>query len=319
MLRWIFAIVLFFLVVVELVFFAPGAGDREVKGPAISQEDRQNAEDSEQVLAGGYLVESQGEAKAWELWSEVAKKKKGIEEWELDTVKVRFYGKSKVVYIAKGKKGYVTDSQSKLRIEGDVTVTSSNGYVLETSKIDYDAVSRSLVGPEPVDLKSPEAKGEAGPLYLRGQRFDADLNTNKIRLLGGVKGRKRMSGGRRMNIASRTAHFSGLNNMARFEKNVVIRVNKMRIRGPRAHFVYRNGELDTLSMTGGVQMNDLDKVGSAGQADVFFKEDKYVFQGEPKVTQGEDQLIGTLITLFDAGERIQVVKARAKYVPKNQD
>ena len=313
MLRWVLATLLFFLVVIELVFFAPSSGDRELKNDLQSPEIKKQTEDNEQVLSGGYLVESKNEKKQWELWSKVARKKRGGEDWDLDKVKVRFYGENRVSYVAEGAHGYVAEDQKKLRIEGDVVIRSSNGYVLKTEVIYYNQKTRLIEGPEPVDLKGPDEEGEAGPLYLTGNKFEADMNTNRIKIVGNVKGRKKMSGQRNMKISSHQATFSGQSKLGLFEKNVIIDVNQIRITGPKARFLYANEELHSMFVDGGVHISDVGKWGVAGQAEVFFKEDKYVFKGSPKVVQGEDELVGDIITIYDGGERIQVKKAKAKY------
>ena len=317
--KWIVAGILFFLVVIELVFFAPTYEDRDYKNNEALPAVQTDVEDNEQVLSKGYLVESSGEKKQWELWSEVAKKKRGVDEWLLNQVKVKFYGKGKVFYIAEGKKGFVANGQQTLTIEGDVVITSSNGYVLKTAVIDYMPETRTINGPEHVNVKGPDAEGDEGPLFMEGDRFEADLNTNLMKLIDNVKGRKKMSHKRNMKISSREATFSGQNNMARFEKDVIIDVNSMRITGPRAKFLYADQQLHSLFIEGGVRITDIGKWGTAGQAEVFFKEDKYVFRGgPPKVVQGEDELIGDIITIFDGGERVQVTKAKAKYKTKEK-
>lgn len=168
-------------------------------------------------------------------------------------------------------------------------------------------------------MKSPDGKGEDGPLFLKGQTFQADLNTNIMILEGGVRGRKRMSDRRNMKLSSRRAFFSGQSNMVRFEKKVVMKVKDMVVAGPLAEFLYRNGQLDRLSMTGGIRIKDLDKWGVAGRADVYFNEDKYVFRGDPRIVQGEDELIGRTITILEGGDRVQVERARSKYQPKDQE
>ena len=317
MYKWIIASLLFFFVVIELVFFAPTDGDRSYVQGETNSLTTPEAEENEQVLSKGYLVESSGEKKQWELWSEVARKKRGVDEWLMDEVKVKFYGESDVYYIAEGRKGFVANGQKTLTIEGDVVITSSNGYVLKTAIIDYMPEQRLINGPQLVHLKGPDEEGDAGPLFLEGDRFEANLNTNFIELIDNVKGRKKMSHKRNMKISSRRAIFSGKSNMARFERDVIIDVNSLRITGPRAKFLYADKQLHSLFIEGGVRITDIGKWGTAGQAEVFFKEDKYVFRGgPPKVVQGEDELVGDIITIYEGGDRVQVTKAKAKYQTK---
>ncbi|MCJ8275878.1 MAG: LPS export ABC transporter periplasmic protein LptC [Bdellovibrionales bacterium] len=316
--KWLLASLFFVVIVVELVFFAPESGDREIQDDLAESEMAIGAEDQvEQVLSGGHLVEAQGEEKQWELESEVAKKIKGSEEWILDKVNVKFFGENDVFYKAKGLKGYVGEGQDSLKIEGDIKIDSSNKYQLMTEIIFYQTKTRKIDGPQEVTLIGPpEKKGKGGPLHMKANNFDADLNTNIINMWDKVRGRKKMSDDRNMKIASREAQFSGQSNIALFKKDVVIDVDTMTITGPRAKFIYKDGELYSMFIDGGVKIKDIGKWGVAGEAEVFFQEDKYIFRDSPKVVQGEDQLIGDEIVIFDKGERVQVKKAKAKYRAK---
>ena len=145
--KWILAVILFFAVVVELVFFAPQSGDRELHLGGSHLEVAQSEDnENEQVLSGSHLVESQGQTKLWELVSKTAKKKKNIEDWTLDGVDVKFYGKNNVFYKAIGQNGYVGQGQDSLKINGDVKITSSNQYVLSTQVIFYETKTRTIDG-----------------------------------------------------------------------------------------------------------------------------------------------------------------------------
>src|SRR5690606_30065838 len=120
----------------------------------------------------------------------------------------------------------------------------SNGYVLKTDIIFYRTEDRKIDGPKPVSLQGPpEKSGDGGPLFMESESFDADLSTNVINLKEKVRGRKKMSNNRNMRIASHEAMFSGQSNIALFKKDVVIDVDSMTITGPRAKFIYKDGEL----------------------------------------------------------------------------
>lgn len=314
--KWLLVTLVFFLIVIELVFFAPQSGDRDL-GENWQNETEQELspeKDVEQVLSGTHLVEAKGDKKLWELDAVEARKKKNVDDWHLDTVKVKFFGENDVSYVADGREGYVGKNQKELKISGDTVITSSNGYVLNTEVIYYLTDTRKIDGPEPVKLKGPpDQEGDGGPLFMEADFFDADLNTNIINLKQNVRGRKKMSGGRRMKIRSAEALFSGQSNYALFRKDVIIDVDSMTITGPRAKFIYKEGELYSMFIDGGVKIKDIGKWGVAGEAEVFFQEDKYIFRGDPKVVEGSDQLVGDEIIVYDGGDRIQVKKAKTKY------
>ncbi len=312
--KWLLASLIFIMIVIELVFFAPQPGDREVEKDWESPMEQTNQKDVEQVLRGSHLVEAKGEKKMWELDADVARKKINSEDFTLDTVKVKFYGDNEVFYNATGDEGFVGENQKKLKISGDTVTTSSNGYVLNTEVIYYKTDDRSIDGPEEVTLVGPpDQKGDGGPLHMRADHFDANLTTNIINLKDNVKGRKKMSGGRNMKIRSREALFSGASNFVLFKKDVVIDVDTMTITGPRAKFIYKDGNLHSMFIDGGVKVKDIGRWGIAGEAEVFFQEDKYIFRDSPKVVEGENQLVGDEIIAYDGGDRIVVRKGSTRY------
>ncbi len=321
MIKWIVAGLIFFAVVFELVIFAPESGDRDIdlKNKAANDRIDKNQKDIDQVLSGTHLIEAQGEKILWELEAEKAQKKQKSTDWKLDDVIVKFYGENSVSYNVTGKNGFVGDNQKKLKIQGDVVITSSNGYILNTEVIYYLTDTRKIDGPEAVKLRGPEEPDNGGPLFMESDRFDANLNTNIINMRDNVRGRKLLRDGRKMKIISKEAQFSGQSQYAIFRKNVVIDVDSMTITGPRAKFNYKNNELHSAYLDGGVKIKDIGRWGVAAEAIVYFKEDKFVFRGEPKVVQADDQLIGDEIIVYDGGDRIQVLKAKTKYKPEDKD
>jgi LPS export ABC transporter protein LptC len=312
--KWLLASLIFILIVIELVFFAPRPGDRQVEKDWESPVEQTAEKDVEQILRGSHLIEAKGEKKLWELDADVARKKMNSEDFSLDEVKVKFYGENKVYYDAVGDHGYVEEGQKKLKISGDTVTTSSNGYVLKTEVIYYRTDNRTIDGPTDVKLKGPpDQNGDGGPLHLRADRFDANLNSNIINLKDNVRGNKTMSGGRQMKIQSREALVSGASNFVLFKKDVVIDVDTMTVTGPRAKFIYKEGDLHSVFIDGGVKVKDIGRWGVAGEAEVFVQEDKFVFRDNPKVVEGKNQLVGSEIIAYDGGDRIVVRKGSTRY------
>lgn len=312
--KWLVASVIFVLIVVELVFFAPQPGDREVENDWDATAETSQQSDVEQTMYGAHLDEAKGQKKLWELDAKVARKKMKTEDFSLDVVKVKFYGENGVYYNGTGDKGYVGENQKKIKILGNTVITSSNSYVLNTEVIFYKTDDRTIDGPQEVTLVGPpDQQGDGGPLHMRADRFDANLNTNLINLKENVRGKKRISGGRNMKIRSHEALFSGASNFVLFKKDVVIDVDTMTITGPRAKFIYKNNELYSMFIDGGVKIKDIGRWGVAGEAEVFFQEDKYIFRDSPKVVEGENQLVGDEIIAYDGGDRIVVRKGSTRY------
>lgn len=263
-----------------------------------------------QTITNFYLVDAKAAKKDFELWSTVANKPMGEPEWQLKEVKVQFYTDS-AVYTVFGDRGSVNEAKSGMVIEGNVRMNSSNGYLFFTDKLIYSAQKKEIISDSKVSLEGP--KEVEGRLHLEGVGLFVDLNKSHMLLKDKVRGYKPMSDGRMMKISSQHAEFSGKNKSVQFKNNVLIEAQQMKVRGNFAKFQYKDKKLDTLYMDGGIHMQDQNKMGTAGEAIVYFNEDKYIFRKKPFVTQSENELIGDEVIILDRGKRVQVRNAKIEY------
>jgi LPS export ABC transporter protein LptC len=274
------------------------------------KETEENKTKEAQRISNFHLVESEGIKKEFELWANEAQKPMGSPLWEMKNVKVKFYS-DKGVYTVFGTRGTVDEVKKGMVIEGDVRMESSNGYLFYTDRIAYDAEIKEITTESKISLEGP--KDPEGRLYMEGVGLYVDLNKSFMRIKNNVSGYKAMSQNRVMKISSQLAEFSGISKAAEFRNNVLILVDQMKVRGNFAKFQYKNNKLDTLFMDGGVHLQDPNKTGTAGEALVYFNEDKYIFRKKPFVTQSENALIGDEVTIFDGGKRVQVRNAKVEY------
>ena len=264
-----------------------------------------------QTIQNFHIIDTKGQKKELDLWATEATKPMGTSEWTMQNVKAQFYSEESS-YTVIGHSGLVDEIKKTMVIEGDVKLTSSNGFIFYTEKLSYDPHLRQILTEDKVSLQGPPEEGE-GRLYLEGIGLTVSMDTNLMVMKSHVKGHKTMSQNRVMNIASDRGEFSGKKKSVVFRHNVVIKIDKMKVRGNYAAFQYRDGVLDTLYMDGGIHMQDTDKTGSSGEALVYFREDKYVFRKKPFVTQDNNELIGDEITIFNGGQRVQVRNAKVEY------
>jgi hypothetical protein len=78
--------------------------------------------------------------------------------------------------------------------------------------------------------------------------------------------------------------------------------------------VYRpDGQtVESVTVEGGVKVTDVDKWATSQKVSVHFDNDKFVFNGMPRVVQSGDELIGDEIVFLKGGREVQVSRARAK-------
>lgn len=323
---------LFVILVIEIVIVAPkelgtsvaddlAAVKRAKQGATAAKTDKGS---TGQVMKDVHLVEAADEGKEWELWADRAIRPKDNEQWTIEKVKVHFFADNGVLYTVTGERGQVVPEKKDIRISGNVVTRSSNGYIFKTETVDYESATRKLVSPTAVDMLGPKDQ-TGGEIHLTGGALEANFGSNLISITKNVRARRRISVGkdqqRTANIQAQRAQFSGRTNEANFYGDVVIEVETMRLAGPQAKFAYdpRTQMLDSMQVMGGVQLTDTDKSATSSIVDLFFKEDKVVFSGSPRVVQNGDELVGDEIVLMDGGKKVQVSNAKAQLDPERSE
>lgn len=296
---------------------SPNEATFVVDSPSSKNDTTQNESGNEkkeleaQTIQNFHIVDTKGQTKELDLWALEAHKPMGSTEWKMEDVKAQFYSEN-ASYTVTGKTGTVDELKKTMVIEGQVKLNSTNGYIFYTEKLSYDPIQRKIISNDKVSLEGPPEEKQ-GRMYMEGVGLVVDMPTNMMVIQSEVKGFKTMSDNRLMNISSQKGEFSGKRKSVAFKNNVIIKVDKMRVRGNYAIFQYKDGKLDTLFMDGGIHMQDEDKTGSSGEAIVYFNEDKYIFRKKPFVTQKDNELIGDEITVFNRGQRVQVKNAKIEY------
>lgn len=314
-----FLSVLVFVLVMQVVVFAPqNVNDRPRAGTAVLP--NAPGADVEQAMRGVHLVETSEGAREWELWADEAVAFKNRNVWELKQVKVVLFAENGVEFTVTGATGQIETQSKNLQISGDVVTKSSNGYVFKTESVAYRSETRKLQSPGAVEMTGPkDLKGNR--LSLKGGGLDADLKTAMMNITGSVRTERHLPPDRLVVIRSDGAQFSGKARMAKFLGNVVMDMDDMRITGPEAEFEYdKNKEMvKSIAVKGGVKVSDTEKWATAQNLKVQFEEDKYVFRGNPRVVQDNDELRGEEIVFLDGGRKVLVQKARARVDERTLD
>jgi LPS export ABC transporter protein LptC/lipopolysaccharide transport protein LptA len=269
--------------------------------------------DVDKTIAGMHMIETQEGSKIWELRADKAVSFKSRDLLELETVKAIFFSDSGVTFTVTGEKGTVQSKSKNLHVEGNVVTRSSNGYVFRTASLDYDSSTRQLYAPNKVDMDGPkDAEGHA--LKLTGAAMQASLVESTMEVQGEVRSEKTLENGRHAYIRSHKAIFSGKDRTAKFTGDVIMDMDSMRITGPAAQFEYdaKGDAVKSVMFSGGARVSDADRWATAQNVKVDFESNRFVFRGNPRVVQNNDELRGEEIVFLDGGKRVQVKSARAK-------
>lgn len=313
--NWFFIGLLILLFAEVLIVFPLKLGRHSDDEAPVSAEDAKELSGpgpAEQKMGGVHLVESQKGARDWELFAEEAEGNQGKGNWNLKKMKVLYYNNEKIEFTVLGDEGSVDPSRD-MRVRGNVTTTSANGYVFKTQEIFYDSKTRRITSPSRVLMQGP-ADGDGSGMKVTGARMVVEVDTSKMTIPADVRAERTLKNGKRVGVVSDAAEFSGRNKQARFIGNVVMDYDRARLEGPEAAF-FQSDKGDFLSnvrFSGGVKVSDVDKFATSENLNLDLLANKFIFTGRPKVYQNNDELSGEQIIFLEGGKKVRVEKVRAR-------
>ena len=233
----LFGILLVLLFFQVLIGF-PMPLEQKPESPTLATETGDALKDREQVMGKVHLVESREGKRDWELFAEQAVGSEGQGQWKLAKVKVHFYSGMSLEYTVTGDKGEIGAVTKDIKISGNVVTKSANGYVFQTSLVEYFAKDRTLRSQSPVQVQGPQAG-----LSVSGASMEALIDANVIHIRRNVVATKQLPDHKSFSVKADILTLSARNNSAKFKGQVRIEVDTLRIEGPEAEFEYR-GEVD---------------------------------------------------------------------------
>jgi LPS export ABC transporter protein LptC len=136
--------------------------------------------DADIRIENARYVETQDGRKEWELEADSAQYFKQRNLVVFDNVKVTFYSKDGINYIMQGKQGRLREDTKDMDIEGDVVVTSDDGYELKTNSLKYSGALKQISTKDKVTFSGKNIK-------IEGKGFLADMATGRASVLADVR------------------------------------------------------------------------------------------------------------------------------------
>lgn len=282
------------------------------QAPTANQFINQNGKSSiEQKMLGVHLVENGLEQKAWELFAQEANGSADA-NWTVKKLKVHFFSSAKSQFTVEGDIGEVDGESKNMMIRGQVTTTSSNGYLFKTHSLKYLSEEKLMISPDPVSMKGPPDQQGKG-FELTGNRLRVDLVKDKMEILEKIAAHKTMNG-KSFSLTSDRASFSNKNQEAIFAGNVDMKLGDDQVRAPIAYFIYSKTlkSFDKIILKQGVRLTSLDKQATCQELEISLFENKMTLRGQPKVQQGEDEIQGEEIVFLDGGKKVKINRVSIK-------
>lgn len=300
------------VIFVECLIISPTSlGKRPKKSGAVSVSVKQSVK-ADQVLESVKLIGTEGGHRDWELNAETAVDFKGKGEWQLEKIRTVFFGSLGSQYSVVGNSGQVNLETRDMMISGQVVTKTSNNYELKSEVVYYVSSLKLLKNEAPVTILGP--KDHLGNrLRLEGNGMNAFVQEGRTTILENVRGEVALEDGKVMSVKSKSVELRADSKWAQFKGNVVIDVGTMRVSGPGAQFQYdsESGGLSSVFVDGGVKVTDIGKLATSENVKVMFKDNKFVFRGNPRLLQDQDELFGEEIVFLQGGKRVQVKGAKA--------
>lgn len=305
---------LFVLLGMEILTIAPkklGTKEETKKNKSEKENAQSQVTTTAQMMRGVRLVEAGKSGKEWELEADTAQGYKEKNAWKMQGVRTKYFGEGDSFYKVTGDAGTIELETKNMEITGNVFMETSDGFVMKTESIKFDSKLRILHTDKFVSLAGPKSEGK---FELTAYGLNANLNTNVIDLKNDVKAVREVQKTKEMNIKSVIARIEGKNNVARFEKDVQVDLEGVRMTGSVADFIYnqKTKMLDSLIMQSDVRVTDQERFASSEKAKVNFSKNEYILSGNPRVIQNDNELRGEEIHLLNGGKEVKVLRARAK-------
>jgi LPS export ABC transporter protein LptC len=135
------------------------------------------------------FVEDKHGQKTWELEAKSVHRYQDQNTMVLEDVKVTFYAKEGRTIFLTGKQGKVYQDSKNVELEGDVVLTSSDGYQLKTHSVSYRHSGKIVSTSDPVEIEGEQIR-------LTGKGMLVDMEAKTFKILSQVKtqlrGRKKV-------------------------------------------------------------------------------------------------------------------------------
>lgn len=233
-------------------------------------------------------------------------------EWELENVKGRRLGKSSGRIDFTSEQGRTNLNEKTFSLITDVKARSTSGYNLETETLTFSTngeEEKFFTTADPVKIFNKAEKLEVFSTGLKGE-----VESGIVELLSEVSCKKSVKDYKDILIKSDTAEFKSSLKSIRFRDNLRVSQEKFKIKGEEAYFVYdeKTRTLKSVQVDGDIFASDGVKTAMSETVEMRTTEDVIIFQGNPRIRMGKNEMIGQEILITNKQKNIQVIRGNIK-------
>ncbi len=232
--------------------------------------------------------------------------------WKLFQVNGNFQqGKNSEVRFV-GDRGDVDLNHKFISISGEVKAHSVDGYIFETETLNIrDGKDKGQIFYSNDRVKIYN-EGEELEVFSKG--IKGDVQTGEVELLSEVTCQKSVKKYKDIKISSDSAYFTSSLKGIRFRENLKISQENFNIKGKEAYFIYdeKNKNLKSVQIDGDILASDGVKTALSERVEMRTDEDVIIFQGNPRIRVGKNEMIGEEILITNQQKNIQVIRGNIK-------
>ena len=233
-------------------------------------------------------------------------------EWELEEVEgQRLNDKNEKIDFSSERAETNLKEKSFSLIE-NVKAKSTTGYQFETNSLNFETAEDNKKFFKTTDPVKIYNKGEELEVFSTGLKGEAESGV--VELLSEVICKKSVKDYKDILIQSDTAEFKSSLKSIRFRDNLRVSQEKFKIKGEEAYFVYdeKNRTLKSVQVDGDILASDGVKTAMSETVEMRTTEDVIIFQGNPRIRMGKNEMIGQEILITNKQKNIQVIRGNIK-------
>jgi len=233
-------------------------------------------------------------------------------EWALEKVDGQYLNNTNEKIDFSSERGKTNLKKKSFSLIGEVKAKSTTGYKLETNSLIFttdEEKRRKFSTSDPVKIYNVGEKLEVLSVGLEGE-----VESGVVKLLSDVRCEKSVKNYKDILIQSDTAEFKSSLKSIRFRDNLRVSQEKFKIKGEEAYFVYdeKNRTLKSVQVEGDILASDGVKTAMSETVEMRTTEDVIIFQGNPRIKMGKNEMIGQEILITNKQKNIQVIRGNIK-------
>ncbi len=251
----------------------------------------------------------------WKIFSNQAESfKDGL--WELFKIKGSFKERKKSEVRFVGGRGGVDLNNRLINILGGVKVHFLNGYIFKTDTLNIREGRDKRQTFYSNNMVKVYNKDEEFKVFSKG--IKGDVETGEVELLSEVSCQKSVKQYKDILIKSDRARFKSFLKSIRFSGNLRISQKNFNIKGNEAYFLYdeKTKNLKSIQIDGDILASDGIKTALSERVKIRIDEDVIIFQGNPRIRIGKNEIMGEEILITNKQNNIQVIRGNIKSTKK---